>query len=131
MEFERRRKEHYKEFEAVKLARKLIEEELLDEDDDVEEENYESTSLRKADGAEYKMECEQSEEQMASESFAEEFEAMSSNKSLASAKEEGRQLDADPQFPRDHPCYGRGLGGNDGGAIGGSGSGAGAGAGLH
>lgn len=31
MEFERRRKAHYNEFEAIKLARKLIEEE--DEDD--------------------------------------------------------------------------------------------------
>ncbi|XP_061389418.1 protein phosphatase inhibitor 2 [Musca vetustissima] len=34
LEFERRRKEHYKEFEAVKLARKLIEEEDDEDDDD-------------------------------------------------------------------------------------------------
>lgn len=34
LEFERRRKAHYNEFEAVRLARKLIEEELLDDDDD-------------------------------------------------------------------------------------------------
>lgn len=37
IEFERRRKAHYKEFEAVKLARKLIEEEL-DDDNEVEDE---------------------------------------------------------------------------------------------
>uniref|UniRef100_T1PA25 Protein phosphatase inhibitor 2 (IPP-2) n=1 Tax=Musca domestica TaxID=7370 RepID=T1PA25_MUSDO len=40
LEFERRRKEHYKEFEAVKLARKLIEEED-DEDDDDDDANGE------------------------------------------------------------------------------------------
>lgn len=34
LEFEKRRKAHYNEFEAVKIARKLIEEELLDDDDD-------------------------------------------------------------------------------------------------
>jgi len=34
VEFERRRKAHYKEFEAVKLARKLIEEELKELEDD-------------------------------------------------------------------------------------------------
>ncbi|XP_059612689.1 protein phosphatase inhibitor 2 [Phlebotomus argentipes] len=34
LEFEKRRKAHYKEFEAVKLARKLIEEEEDDEDDE-------------------------------------------------------------------------------------------------
>lgn len=33
-EFERRRKAHYREFEAVKLARKLIQEEDDDDDDD-------------------------------------------------------------------------------------------------
>ncbi|XP_073841754.1 protein phosphatase inhibitor-2 isoform X2 [Musca autumnalis] len=37
LEFERRRKEHYKEFEAVKLARKLIEEEDDEDDDDGED----------------------------------------------------------------------------------------------
>ncbi|EDW18098.1 protein phosphatase inhibitor 2 [Drosophila mojavensis] len=35
-EFERRRKAHYREFEAVKLARKLIQEEDDDDDDDNE-----------------------------------------------------------------------------------------------
>lgn len=44
LEFERRRKAHYKEFEAVKLARKLIEEEL-DNDDEVEEEIDEEKSI--------------------------------------------------------------------------------------
>ncbi|KAI8121439.1 hypothetical protein FF38_05929 [Lucilia cuprina] len=39
IEFERRRKAHYKEFEAVKLARKLIEEELADDDDEGDESN--------------------------------------------------------------------------------------------
>lgn len=39
LEFERRRKAHYKEFEAVKLARKLIEEELADDDDDEDDAN--------------------------------------------------------------------------------------------
>ncbi|XP_058831522.1 protein phosphatase inhibitor 2 isoform X2 [Topomyia yanbarensis] len=34
IEFERRRKAHYNEFEAIKLARKLIEEEHEDDDDD-------------------------------------------------------------------------------------------------
>lgn len=34
LEFEKRRKAHYKEFEAVKLARKLIEEEDDDDDED-------------------------------------------------------------------------------------------------
>lgn len=36
LEFQRRRKAHYNEFEAVKLARKLIEEEDEDDDDDNE-----------------------------------------------------------------------------------------------
>lgn len=36
VEFERRRKAHYNEFEAVRLARKLIEEDEDDEDDNVE-----------------------------------------------------------------------------------------------
>ncbi|XP_037811732.1 protein phosphatase inhibitor 2 [Lucilia sericata] len=39
IEFERRRKAHYKEFEAVKLARKLIEEELADDDDEGDDSN--------------------------------------------------------------------------------------------
>lgn len=42
MEFEKRRKLHYREFEAVKLARKLIEEE-----DDDEEGNGDETEATK------------------------------------------------------------------------------------
>uniref|UniRef100_A0A182PIG9 Protein phosphatase inhibitor 2 n=1 Tax=Anopheles epiroticus TaxID=199890 RepID=A0A182PIG9_9DIPT len=42
LEFERRRKAHYNEFEAVKLARKLIEED--DEDDEEDEEANKGTS---------------------------------------------------------------------------------------
>ncbi|XP_065360515.1 protein phosphatase inhibitor 2 [Calliphora vicina] len=45
IEFERRRKAHYKEFEAVKLARKLIEEELADDDDG---DSNETTNLEKS-----------------------------------------------------------------------------------
>ncbi|XP_053684063.1 protein phosphatase inhibitor 2 [Sabethes cyaneus] len=37
LDFERRRKAHYNEFEAIKLARKLIEEEHEDDDDDDED----------------------------------------------------------------------------------------------
>lgn len=40
LEFEKRRKAHYNEFEAIKLARKLIEED--DEDDDDEGETSKS-----------------------------------------------------------------------------------------
>ncbi|KAM7355255.1 protein phosphatase inhibitor-2 isoform 1-T2 [Cochliomyia hominivorax] len=46
LEFERRRKAHYKEFEAVKLARKLIEEELADDDDD--DETNEAANVEKS-----------------------------------------------------------------------------------
>lgn len=38
MEFEKRRKAHYNEYEAVRLARKLIQEEHLEEEDDKEDE---------------------------------------------------------------------------------------------
>lgn len=41
LEFEKRRKAHYKEFEAVKLARKLIEE----EDDDQEDRQADPTKM--------------------------------------------------------------------------------------
>ncbi|XP_059216152.1 protein phosphatase inhibitor 2 [Stomoxys calcitrans] len=45
LEFERRRKEHYKEFEAVKLARKLIEEE---DDEDAEDDAADPSGAEKA-----------------------------------------------------------------------------------
>lgn len=43
MEFEKRRKAHYNEFEAVRLARKLIEEE---DDDDEDDNNVETVEPR-------------------------------------------------------------------------------------
>ncbi|XP_075164331.1 protein phosphatase inhibitor-2 [Haematobia irritans] len=48
IEFEQRRKAHYKEFEAVKLARKLIEEEDDDDDDD-DEENEKTRGAKELD----------------------------------------------------------------------------------
>ncbi|XP_037948050.1 protein phosphatase inhibitor 2-like, partial [Teleopsis dalmanni] len=45
LEFERRRKAHYNEFEAVRLARKLIQEELGDEDEDEDDGDVESQSV--------------------------------------------------------------------------------------
>ncbi|EDW40935.1 protein phosphatase inhibitor 2 isoform X2 [Drosophila sechellia] len=48
-EFERRRKAHYREFEAVKLARKLIQEE--DDDDDDEDKGADSRPSGSAQGA--------------------------------------------------------------------------------
>ncbi|XP_037723062.1 protein phosphatase inhibitor 2 isoform X2 [Drosophila subpulchrella] len=48
-EFERRRKAHYREFEAVKLARKLIQEE--DDDDEDEEKGADSRPSGSAQGA--------------------------------------------------------------------------------
>lgn len=48
IEFERRRKEHYNEFEAVRLARKLIEEDEDDEDDNVETDGAANSSTAAA-----------------------------------------------------------------------------------
>ncbi|SPP87450.1 Hypothetical predicted protein [Drosophila guanche] len=48
-EFERRRKAHYREFEAVKLARKLIQEE--DDDDEDDEKNAAGTSDSRPSGS--------------------------------------------------------------------------------
>ncbi|XP_022218613.1 protein phosphatase inhibitor 2 isoform X1 [Drosophila obscura] len=48
-EFERRRKAHYREFEAVKLARKLIQEE--DDDDDDDDKNAAGTSDSRPSGS--------------------------------------------------------------------------------
>lgn len=112
MEFQRRRKEHYKEYEAVKLARKLIEEELLDDDEEVEELENEVTERQVANpssGPQF-VNAEQSQNpQDYGESVEEEVETFSSNPSTRSGDEDiSRRMDVDPPLPRDHPCYGRG-----------------------
>lgn len=65
-EFERRRKAHYNEFEAVKLARKLIEEEDEDDDDEEggggEDKNSSKNSTGGDDGQLQKMEVEDVDE---------------------------------------------------------------------
>lgn len=63
LEFERRRKAHYNEFEAIKLARKLIEEEQEDEDDDDEGNASKTQEAKSSKGdGESKMEVEDQDE---------------------------------------------------------------------
>ncbi|XP_058466838.1 protein phosphatase inhibitor 2 isoform X2 [Malaya genurostris] len=66
LEFERRRKAHYNEFEAIKLARKLIEEEHEDDDDDDDDDADDAsqsqasalaTSNKSNDGQQMEVEC--------------------------------------------------------------------------
>uniref|UniRef100_A0A1B0FGF4 Protein phosphatase inhibitor 2 n=1 Tax=Glossina morsitans morsitans TaxID=37546 RepID=A0A1B0FGF4_GLOMM len=113
MEFERRRKEHYKEFEAVKLARKLIEEELADVDDDEDSPEISVVDTEKSISILSEYECEE-EGKLPSEVApvisgvaSTRLESTDSITQIASAHSLNRQMDVDQPLPTYHPCHGR------------------------
>ncbi|XP_017473237.1 PREDICTED: protein phosphatase inhibitor 2 [Rhagoletis zephyria] len=117
LEFERRRKAHYNEFEAVRLARKLIEEELDDEDDEhdissTSEDVKSAISVEKSNEERIEPESENTEKKTKKEkALAEEqtrtTEDDSEIDSRVSIQPSTSNMDVDAQLQPSHPCYGR------------------------
>lgn len=116
LEFERRRKAHYNEFEAVRLARKLIEEELGDEDEEndissIGEDVKSVASAEKSNNEEIELQSETTEQEVLPESAVEEETGTTEQDSEIDSSESNRpsatNMDVDGQLQPSHPCYGR------------------------
>ncbi|XP_053956588.1 protein phosphatase inhibitor 2-like [Anastrepha ludens] len=118
LEFERRRKAHYNEFEAVRLARKLIEEELGDEDDEQDissiGENVKSaTSNQKSNDEEVEIQSENAEQESEEKDVVEEVRRTTEQDSELGSSDSIRtsssnmDVDAQLQLQPSHPCYRR------------------------
>ncbi|XP_004530884.1 protein phosphatase inhibitor 2 [Ceratitis capitata] len=116
LEFERRRKAHYNEFEAVRLARKLIEEELGEDDDEhdissIGEDVKSGISTQKSIGEEIEIPSEHAGEETLAEGVAVEESVRTERDTELESSDSNRgssiNMDVDAQLQPSHPCYGR------------------------
>ncbi|XP_067644656.1 protein phosphatase inhibitor 2 [Eurosta solidaginis] len=116
LEFERRRKAHYNEYEAVRLARKLIEEELGDDDDEHEistvgEDLISTISAEKLKEEESESQSEHVEQEAEGGAIVDEEQRRPTEDSEIDSSDSkpssSTTMEVDAQLQPQHPCYGR------------------------